>query len=390
MQRKLMSDIKVGAFVLMGMVFFGLVVFLIGNERKFFETAVDFRAEFKDVQGLKPGAPIRMGGVRIGRVSAVDYGDKVSDQTVYVTLEVVSSDAGRIRTTSKINIVNKGMLGDKMIEIAKGEGGEVVEPGEKIPASEPEDMLSRINRMAGKAENALGGVDRVATELANEDLHRDLRKGVRELGVLLQHLNEGKGYPHRFINDASEADRISKTVTSVDQAAIELTYTLREIRMLMGRVRTGPGFAHDVIVGEGPKAEIAQFGAAAGELATTLKAIREGDGFAKSVLFGGDPKTGDALTNVTAITADMRDIVKGVKDGKGTLGALLVDPSVYEDVKRLLGNVERNILLRAVVRYGIKQGEQSTPTVSGTTPGAVGAAAPAAPAAPAATTGAPQ
>jgi len=126
----------------------------------------------------------------------------------------------------------------------------------------------------------------------------------------------------------------------------------------VARVRRGPGFAHDVIYGDGPTKEIAQVGGAAEELALALRGIREGDGFAHDVLFGGDSNTSDALSNVTTITADLRDIVRGMKQGKGTIGALLVDPTIYEDVKRVLGNVERNSVLRALVRYSIKRDEQ--------------------------------
>jgi phospholipid/cholesterol/gamma-HCH transport system substrate-binding protein len=50
-----------------------------------------------------------------------------------------------------------------------------------------------------------------------------------------------------------------------------------------------------------------------------------------------------------------------VKAGRGTVGGLLVDPSVYEDIKSLVGNVERNHVLRALVRYSIKQNEEQRP-----------------------------
>jgi phospholipid/cholesterol/gamma-HCH transport system substrate-binding protein len=65
------------------------------------------------------------------------------------------------------------------------------------------------------------------------------------------------------------------------------------------------------------------------------------------------------MGNLNAMSSDLRGIVADLKSGKGTLGALLVDPSVYEDVKLLLGNVQRNETLRALVRYSIKQGEQA-------------------------------
>jgi phospholipid/cholesterol/gamma-HCH transport system substrate-binding protein len=55
------------------------------------------------------------------------------------------------------------------------------------------------------------------------------------------------------------------------------------------------------------------------------------------------------------MSTDLRTILDGLREGKGTLGALLVDPSVYEDMKMLLGNVQRNQALRALVRYSIKR-----------------------------------
>ena len=51
--------------------------------------------------------------------------------------------------------------------------------------------------------------------------------------------------------------------------------------------------------------------------------------------------------------------MKDIKEGKGTVGALLTDHSVYEDLKILLGNVGRNRSLRALVRYSISRDEQT-------------------------------
>jgi phospholipid/cholesterol/gamma-HCH transport system substrate-binding protein len=133
------------------------------------------------------------------------------------------------------------------------------------------------------------------------------------------------------------------------------------------RVKAGPGFAHEMIYGEGPQKEIAQFGSAANEVATTLKGIRESDSFVHDALYGGKGNGTEALANVTAMTADLRAIVADMRRGKGTVGALLVDPSIYEDVKTMVGNVSRNDILRALVRYSIRQDEKK-PTVEVTPP----------------------
>ncbi len=64
------------------------------------------------------------------------------------------------------------------------------------------------------------------------------------------------------------------------------------------------------------------------------------------------------MTNLNAMSDDLRAIVGNLRQGRGTLGALLVDPTIYEDIKSAVGNVERNEVLRALVRYSIKADEQ--------------------------------
>jgi phospholipid/cholesterol/gamma-HCH transport system substrate-binding protein len=77
------------------------------------------------------------------------------------------------------------------------------------------------------------------------------------------------------------------------------------------------------------------------------------------------------LGNLDKTTADLRTIVADIKAGKGTIGGLLVDPTIYEDLKSAVGNVERNQVLRALVRYSIKEDESKSrpdPTVTAAKP----------------------
>ncbi len=346
-------------FVVFGLVLAGLVIFLLGGTRKSFERSSTFELVFEEVAGLKQGAPVQMGGVHVGQVTTVGYGSDPADPRIYVQVRIVAAEARRLGADSVATIINKGFLGDKMLVITKG-SGDALPDGARLKTEEPADLFAKVSEFGGEAGAAVTEVQRLARSLADEQLHADLRASVKKIDRLLGQLTEGDGYPRRFLADKEEAARISRTVESVDRSAAELAGALREIRLLVAQVRTGPGFAHDVVFGAGPQKEIAQFGAAAEEVATALREIRTGSGFAREVLFGGGG-TKDAVTNLTAITADLRDIVRGIKDGKGTLGALLVDPSVYEDVKRLLGDVQRNAVLRALVRYSVQQNERTAP-----------------------------
>jgi phospholipid/cholesterol/gamma-HCH transport system substrate-binding protein len=48
-----------------------------------------------------------------------------------------------------------------------------------------------------------------------------------------------------------------------------------------------------------------------------------------------------------------------VDEGRGTLGKLIKDPKAYDDLVKLLGNMERNNVLKRVVRFVIEQDEAS-------------------------------
>jgi phospholipid/cholesterol/gamma-HCH transport system substrate-binding protein len=185
---------------------------------------------------------------------------------------------------------------------------------------------------------------------------------------VLQQVSGGEGYPHKFLTDKEEAARISRTLDSLQRTSAELDATLADARGIVTRVKQGPGFAHDVIYGDGPSKPIEQVGAAAGEVASTLKGIHDSDSLLHDAIYGGKGDGAAAMANVTAMTADLRTIVAGMKAGKGTVGGLLVDPSVYEDLKAVLGNVERNDVLRALVRYSIKQDEKKPAVTVGAAP----------------------
>lgn len=360
-------DIKVGLFVLSGLLFSALVIFLIGDERRFFNSSMPIHTKFSDVQGLKAGAPVRMGGIDVGTVKKVGYKKGSIDTTIYVELDIVKDEAARIRKDSIARVAAKGLLGDKMVEITKGVSSETVPPGGEIKGEEPTDLMGIAQGMTTKANDALGNISKVSESFADERLHQDIRGSAASMNKLLGDVANGEGYPHKFLTEKDEAERISNTLKNIEKATAELTLTLVEVRGVVTRVKSGPGFAHDMIYGDGPKNEIAQFGAAAGEVASTLKGIRDSDSFVHDALYGGKGNGAEALANVTAMTADLRAIVADMRKGKGTVGALLVDPSIYDDVKTMVGNVSRNDILRSLVRYSIRQDEKK-PTVEVTPP----------------------
>jgi phospholipid/cholesterol/gamma-HCH transport system substrate-binding protein len=354
-------QIKVGLFVILGLLLTMISVFLIGDTKRLWEPKVDYHAAFQDVAGLKPGAPVRMGGVDIGSVTGVGHGENPGDARIYVSLSISKKEGSRIRTDSLAHVVNKGLLGDKMIEITTGSpGAAMLDPKEMIKTEEPSDVFSAANKLAASTQEAIERLEPLARALGDPKFAEDLKGTAADFHQLVGAMVRGDGAVHRLFFDKSEADRIDALLANLDRTSAHVDAVLADVQDVTTHVRQGPGIAHAIVY----DGEISKSAAGSmAEIHQDLKAIREGNGLAHALLYGDDSSQ-HVMTNLNAMSDDLRAIVSNVRQGRGTLGALLVDPSVYEDIKSVVGNVERNEVLRALVRYSIKADEQHpTPRV---------------------------
>ena len=59
-----------------------------------------------------------------------------------------------------------------------------------------------------------------------------------------------------------------------------------------------------------------------------------------------------------ATLANLRSITEKINEGEGTLGALIVDPTLYERLSNILDGASRSFLLRSFIRgLGNKKSE---------------------------------
>lgn len=355
------SEVRVGAFVLLGLVLMAGLVFIIGDARRVFEKKVEYYAQFDDVQGLIPGSMVLMGGVNVGEVRSVKYPDDPRSSQIQVEIAITKSEARRIREDSTIAIAPKGLLGDKLLSLSVGDPDKPALPsGSTIPTSEGGGLFSQVEEMGEKAGAVLANLEKTSGTLAEDEFRQDLRESAAALRGLLQKAESGQGYIPRLLHDQAEAERLSRVVQNLEVTTRRLDQLMRGLDTAIARINTGPGLIHELIYAEDGSKAANQIGQAAEEFAVTMKAIREGDGIAHDLLFGGkgSDSAEQMLTNLAAVSSDLKGVTAQIKDGKGTVGALLNDPSVYEDLKVLLGNVQRNQVLRALVRYSIQADEQ--------------------------------
>ena len=66
------------------------------------------------------------------------------------------------------------------------------------------------------------------------------------------------------------------------------------------------------------------------------------------------------LSNMEGASGDLKSILNRVNQGEGTIGALLKDPALYNDMRALMGRANRSKLLKNLIRSTISEEEKGT------------------------------
>src|SRR5437762_3138534 len=118
MRKKMTSEAKTGLFVLICLLALIGAVLKIGNF-KLLQKGYTISSEFHYTAGIKAHAPVRLSGVDIGEVKAINilYGEETKIQVVLWIQEGV-----KIRKDSAAYVTTLGLMGEKYIEIKAGSG----------------------------------------------------------------------------------------------------------------------------------------------------------------------------------------------------------------------------------------------------------------------------
>ena len=354
---------RVGAFVITGILILGAVIFLLGSEKGIFTTYNTYTASFDSIEGLVPGSPVRLAGVEVGQVKSVRFYDDPNDKRVQATFDLQSKYADRIRADSKASVGSRGLLGDKALDLSLGSAEQAVIPvgGELLSASsaDPSALIQRGAVVMDNAVSITGDLREMIAAYNSPTFKEDVAGLVASTRSIVDEVKGGKGALHQLIYDAETGRQVRTLVAEAAGAAASAEAAVGRVDKILAQVQSGNGLVGAMLYDPAGKIAIADLGKAADRIGALADAVRtEEDGLIHQLVYGagaGQPNLGEELA---AAARDMRLVVSRIEKGEGSLGALINDPTVYEDLKGILGNVKRNRILRELVRYSISQSDE--------------------------------
>jgi len=319
-----MRTVKIGLLVATALAILMMTIFSLNQEQPFWERKVQYEVHFTRTGGLQTGAQVSLNGVPIGTVVELRFPADPAVSYIQVLVNVKGNLAPRVRENTVASIRTIGLLGDRYIELSAGTlDSPPVAPGGLIASTDPAD----IEALVGQGGDIVTNIVEVTASL--KDVLGAIQRGEGLLGAMLR---------NRELGEATLVD-LQRTMANVQS-------TTASLEKVLGRVDRGEGVLGQ-LTGDTQEARelLTHVRRSAKSLDTLTDRLNRGNG-ALARLMEDDTYARRVLGNLDRAMSDLAEVAAKLDRGEGTLGKLVNDPSLYHDVKALVGGARKSWLLR--------------------------------------------
>ncbi|PYS88358.1 MAG: hypothetical protein DMF64_20625 [Acidobacteria bacterium] len=351
-----LREVRVGLLVIISVVIL-IVLILNASGDITFSRKLHVRTKFLTADGLRPGAEVRLAGVRIGKVDEVRLLPATSnpnDKRIEARLALDSKVNGQpvtdlIRTDSAAQLTSPSLLGsDKIINIIPGSAlGQPIGENQELPSTQPadigqltasgNDLVQQLNKLSTQMTEITDKINKGQGTLGrfvnDEAFYDNLNRTVRESQDLIAQIRTGQGSAGRFVNDPALYNNLNDVSVQLKTIADDLHHG----RGTAGRLLTDEALYNDM------RTAIARLNNATDQINLIATDIRAGRGTAGKLLTDealyNDARAAIARFNTTSERIDT--VVAGIQRGEGTAGRLLTDEALYNNVNDFAGNANK-------------------------------------------------
>lgn len=241
-------ETKVGLFTIIALAsLFGIFFWL--NSAKLFQSGYELEAVFERVEGLRPGAPVKLNGVDVGRISRVYF----EDYQVVVSMRIQPQFT--IPENTKATIAAMGFVGDKYLELILSEPGQPLSKGSRIKGQSPYSMdqlfetahgaIDSIKEIADSIKgltndeqinnlrNSIARIDRITANLEQLTGSPEVRQLIQNLALATSELTQAASTANRFLTHIEADGETASELKNVMANAEKITASLDKFTAMM-------------------------------------------------------------------------------------------------------------------------------------------------------------
>jgi phospholipid/cholesterol/gamma-HCH transport system substrate-binding protein len=331
-------ELKVGAMIIVALALLVTFVLILGDWS--LETRRTIEIHFYNPGGLSGGAPVKVAGRKVGAIEEISFLGQAGPvhpvtqrpSLVRCRIEIEEDVVSSLRADARFYITTKGVLGDPFLEIEPGFAASPIDLKQPLFGIDPPrldmfladaaELVTGLNSLLGRNSKELdviiGGTARLVGSVEGM---MDADGGVGEEGPRLSRILEGveglvgetrtlvTGAREKFIDDPS----VERSLDNLESLSRKLD---RDLEPLIADVRRALEAVDRLGEVLGPE-----------EQAAVKDALGRLDDIAR--------RADGALAQVDGMVERMRK-------GEGTVGQLLGDEELYDDLKELIRDLKQH------------------------------------------------
>lgn len=275
-----MNELKVG---LLAIATLASVVFMsikITSNQSGFGEYIPYRTIIKDASGIFPKTPIRVAGINAGRIKEI----ALADNNAIITFEVLKKVT--VTKDSRLKIKTVGFLGDKYLEIVVGDSTERLSSNGFIPAEEGGGIEALVKDASGILKDVKVIVGSLKDSFAPPNQEPPMKKILSDVKELVDNTKLATASLKRIMEGNEE--RLNDIIANLDEFSADIAYQVNN--------KNSDSAMADVKV---------------------------------------------ILGNAKKVSADLEKVMADLKAGKGTMGKLLVEEQIADEVRQTLSGVRQ-------------------------------------------------
>lgn len=324
------SKLKVGLVITIAFLVLCLAVFFAGDIQSLLSKKTELRIQFREIEGLRKGAPVWILGIEEGSVKEIDLDTTYG---VIVTIAVKEASLRFIKKDSRATILTMGLLGDKYIELSTGSPqAEAVRPGEMLKGTTEmglkhvmettgeavgkiSQFINKLDSLVAKVDNSQGTIGKL---LNDPSLYENLNRATNRLSALVDDLKNARGTLGLLIQDPSLYNRLLAATSSAEEFSKRINQSSGTLKSLI----EDPSLYNKTLEAA---SQIQAFGTRLNEGQGTLKKMIE------------DPTVYEDLSKDLK---ELSSILERIEKGQGLAGAFIQDTELSRELKDTLAELK--------------------------------------------------
>ncbi len=291
------KESKVGLFLVIGLILFFYMIVKVGQINiSFKKKGFTIYTSFDQTAALLKGAPVRLAGVKIGKVLDIYLKGGKAEVKMFINHDI------QIRKDSKATVSSFGIMGEKYLEI--------------IPGNNSKDFLKDGDRIEGIQPLS---VDQIGS------LFYSIGQNLKEVGDTIRNIFTSEEGEYRL---KTILKNMAETSKEVNVAAQQIKEAIPE---MLDDTRKSMNDLNEIVFDIARRID---------KLTRSLEKIVNKN---KGSVQGGLQSFRKLSNDLEKIASEVSKMAKLINSGEGTAGKLLKDDKLYRDIKKTVISLKQSV-----------------------------------------------